>query len=249
MTKFDDDRPLDDGVRNSGTVRPTKVVAGVLSLATLFGGAHLIISEINGQRSTVAQGTVPLAPAEPSAYRAPSTPSGSAGESGPAAPASGSVSASSRLATAETNRPTTKATAEDSEGIRKEIRAAREAAAKDGHPLQRPLGAARATAAASETSRTLPDGGIMRVISAKADLSGHRQMLWAADDGKPVNGARCTQNFHFSQNGKAAVRPTMLLCWRISTERSVVVLTVARKGRPSTADSVAAIDREWTKLG
>jgi hypothetical protein len=89
----------------------------------------------------------------------------------------------------------------------------------------------------------------MRIMTAKGDLSGQREMLWAADGGKPVGDARCTQKFHFSANGEAAVRPTMLLCWRTSAARSVVVLSIAKQGRPSQAASVAMIGRQWDSLG
>jgi hypothetical protein len=87
----------------------------------------------------------------------------------------------------------------------------------------------------------------MRITSARYDLSGRGEMLWAADSGRPVGDAHCTQNFHFIQNGRATLRPTMLLCWRTSDERSVVVLSVGRK--PSTLDSAGVIDEQWAKLG
>jgi len=135
--------------------------------------------------------------------------------------------------------------------VRKQIMAAREKAAKDGIPLQRPLTAPKLqvhdASSYAEESRPLPGGGTMRIMSARYDLSGQKEMLWAADQGSRHGDVRCTQNFHFSSTGKAAVRPTMLLCWRTSAARSVVVLTVAKK--PSAADSAGVIDQRWNQLG
>ncbi|GAA0916867.1 hypothetical protein GCM10009557_89070 [Virgisporangium ochraceum] len=88
----------------------------------------------------------------------------------------------------------------------------------------------------------------MRVVTARGDLTGQREMAWAADDGHRVGNAWCTQNFQFSPDRPASVRPTMLLCWRISDQRSVYVVTVDPSGKPSENDTVAAIDREWAKL-
>ena len=96
---------------------------------------------------------------------------------------------------------------------------------------------------------SLKEGGTLRVITAQHDLTGQRELLWAADDGKPVGSAHCTQNFHFSNDGKAKVRPTMLLCWRTSAGKSVVTVAVVRTGRPSTAASVGVIDRRWAEMG
>jgi hypothetical protein len=48
---------------------------------------------------------------------------------------------------------------------------------------------------------------------------------------------------------KPAVRPNLLLCWRTSDDRSVATVLIDQSGKPSTADSVRIIDREWAKLG
>jgi hypothetical protein len=93
------------------------------------------------------------------------------------------------------------------------------------------------------------NGQTMRVVSARGDLTGQRELTWAADAGHQVGAARCTQNFQFSPDSPAAVRPTMLLCWRTSALKSVYVIDVNPKGRPSEADTTAALTWEWYRLG
>ena len=99
-----------------------------------------------------------------------------------------------------------------------------------------------------EETRPLADGGTMRVISARYDLSGRPEMLWAADDGTPAGSARCTQNFRFAQGQKPAVRKNMLLCWRNTTDRSVVVLAVSHTGAPNNAQVLNVLDTQWDRL-
>jgi hypothetical protein len=120
--------------------------------------------------------------------------------------------------------------------------------------VQRPLTAAphamNAAAAYQEQNRTMSDGsGTMRIISAKGDLSGEQEMLWVTGDGEPAGGgASCTQKFRFAQNTEPAVRPTMLLCWRISESRSVIVLAVSKE-KPSRKETVSTLTSQWEKLG
>src|SRR4029453_2428523 len=132
---------------------------------------------------------------------------------------------------------------------------ARAAASKAPSQVRRPLppanGGAVAAADAVTVTNTgsLQDGGTMRVVSAKQDLTGQRELKWAADDGEAVGQARCTQTFVFSSGSPAKERPTMLLCWRPSTERSVITVAVSSSGRPSKATSVATLNTQWAKLG
>ena len=222
--------------------RRTMAVAGAAGLAAVVGvGAALLATRDDAEPqdtgAMVATSRVPTAPtaqidAVPGAEVAPPGPSRAAVPRTPAP------------------RPATQMP----ERVRKEIEQAREKAARDGYPLQRPLTtppgmAAQNTESYTEQTRPLIDGGTMRIISARYDLSGQREMLWAADQGKPAGAARCTQNFRFAQNDKPAVRPTMLLCWRITDDRSVVVLSVAPNGRPAQTQTLNALDTQWDRLG
>ena len=44
-------------------------------------------------------------------------------------------------------------------------------------------------------------------------------------------------------------KPTLMICWRTSADRSVYTIAVVRTGRPDAEDSVAALNRQWNKLG
>jgi hypothetical protein len=89
----------------------------------------------------------------------------------------------------------------------------------------------------------------MRVVSARANLTGQRELAWAADTGHPVGDARCTQNFQFTASSAPRVRPTLLLCWRIGGTRTVYTVAVDVDHRPSETASVATIDRVWAGMG
>jgi len=214
------------------------VLLGVAGLAAVLGaGAYVITAQLLDHRNaTTTSDTGALAPMITPASETPAeTPQASM-----AASPSASVAPPSA-----TPSPSPSSSVDD------EIRKAREKAAKDGFPLQRPLtaGPHAESGPVSERSVARPDGGSLRIITAKFDLSGQRELLWAADRGKVVGDARCTQKFHFSDTMKPAVQRNLLLCWRTSAERSVATVMVDLTGKPSTAESLLIIDREWAKLG
>ena len=255
-----EDRPDAEG--DAGRPQPqatrkrhrTIAAAGAAGLAAVVGvGAVLLATRDDDSVTRDTAAPAPVVVASPAVTVEPtaeidSIPGASLGPS----PSQAAVSpAASRSASART--PASRPTAESPQRVREEIEQARKQAARDGYPLRRALtpspGAARNAAAVSEETRPLLGGGTMRVISAKSDLSGQQEMLWAADQGKPAGSARCTQNFRFAQNDKPAVRPTMLLCWRITDERSVVVLSVAPNGAPAQTQTLNALDTQWDRLG
>jgi len=221
--------------------RRKQVVLGVVGLAAVLGaGAYVITAQVMDHRSaTTTSDTAALAPM---VGAAPETPTEAPAASATASP---SVTSSPSAAPPSTTPSPSRGTSVDDE-----IRKAREKAAKDGYPLQRALTAAphAESGPVSERSEPRPDGSL-RIITAKFDLSGQRELLWAADRGEAVGDSHCTQNFHFSHNTKPAIRPNLLLCWRTSAERSVATVLVDQKGKPSIAESVQIIDREWAKLG
>lgn len=247
---------ISDDDRSGQNPRPPRrnrlAVISAATAVVLGGGAYLFTSQmgdrdggtVTGDAGALAPAATPptVPPLPPPA--APGAPS-SAGPSSIGPSSAGSRSASKRARATQTTR------AADPAEVRKQIDKARQKAAADGIPLQRPLAAAAAPAhdadSYTEQSRSLIGGGTMRIMSARYDLSGQREMLWAADRGHQVGDARCTNNFHFSATGVASVRPTMLLCWHTSDDRSVVVLTVSKN--PSMADSAGVIDKRWKELG
>jgi len=93
------------------------------------------------------------------------------------------------------------------------------------------------------------DRRTLRVVSARGDLTGSRELLWVADGGHAVGKARCSQRFRFSPDAAVSEKPTLLICWRTSATRSVYTVAVDLDGRPSEKASVATIDKVWAQLG
>ncbi|RSM54667.1 hypothetical protein DMB66_37185 [Actinoplanes sp. ATCC 53533] len=229
--------------------RRKQAFIGVAGLAVLGAGSFLVTSQVADNAKTEtkdAAALVPVAPVDetPSESAPPAAPSASAVPSASAAP-SPSASAKPPVVTPSPSRSHSKA-------VDERIKAARAAAAADGHPVQRALTPSKAAKTGPVTVKTIgsiyEDGATMRVLSAKFDLTGQREMLWAADDGEPVGDARCTQNFHFSNNRVPGERPTMLLCWRTSAKKSVVTVAVVKEGRPAKPASAAMIEKVWRTL-
>jgi len=237
MSMNDDDRPGCNGRRG---LSRRQVAAGVVGLAALLGaGAYMITARIVDRNdSSASSGAGVLAPVVTSAAAGPATP----------------LSTSPR----STKQPVRQSAAPSpvpsgSMTVDERIRAARAAAAKDGVPvLHARTPAPGVVAAASglvEERNEITKTGIIRITTAKYDLTGQRELLWVADQGKPVGDARCTQNFQFSNDTAPAVRPNLLLCWETSARRSVAVVQVDHNGKPSTAKSLKILEREWAKLG
>jgi hypothetical protein len=97
----------------------------------------------------------------------------------------------------------------------------------------------------TESGSMRQDGTTLRLVTALGDLSGQRELAWVSDAGQPVGNSRCSQNFHRSGGAPAAEIPALLVCWRVSPQRSVIAVAVSNRGRPSSANAVAAIDRRW----
>jgi hypothetical protein len=118
-------------------------------------------------------------------------------------------------------------------------------------PMPRPVRAAAAEAqnvTVTETGTIRRDGATLRVISAPADLTGQRELSWVVDAGRPVGDAWCSQNFYYGPGVPVGENPALLVCWKTSEMRSVVTVAVNAGSRPSAADSVAALDRQWLRL-
>ncbi len=92
------------------------------------------------------------------------------------------------------------------------------------------------------------DKHTMKIVSAHGDLTGQRELAWAADAGHAAGAARCTQNFRFNPQSKAGVRPSMLLCWRTSATKSVYTLAVDITQKPSERASVATLNATWNAM-
>lgn len=237
MTDAERDRPR--------IPRRTQAIAGAVGLAAVLGGgAFLVTDRMSDDTTTVPTDIAAPAVPVPSA----SMPSASAPASAATSPAASSAApkpAASAAPAPATSKAKTRA---------QMIEEAKGTAAKADN-VRRPLAPQGAIAAVADADVTvtqtgsLTEGGTLKVVSAKSDLTGQRELGIVADDGRAVGEARCTQNVRFSAEAPAVEKPTMLICWRTSAGRSVYTVSVVRTGRPSAETAVAALNKRWAKLG
>jgi len=220
--------------------RRRQALVGVAGLVVLGAGAFLVTDAMVDSPKTETRDTAALASAAPETGSAPSSastaPAASRGKSdSPSKSAAPSVAASQSVA--------------------EEIAAARAAAAKDGVKLLRPLKPQRDDVAAAAEVKVVNTGSLkgggatLRVVSARGDLTGKRELGMVADKGTRVGNAYCSQTIRVSGGVKATKEPNLLLCWRTSAQKSVFTVAVDLGGDPSERKSVAAIDKEWRTMG
>jgi hypothetical protein len=220
------------------TRRRRRVMAAA-GLAVLVGGGALVVQQVSQGRGTVTKGDIgalaPIVPPSSPAASAPSTPSPPAALSSvaPSGVAIGKSPAASVAPSATTRTPTASTTTVH---------------------VRPPVATSRATVVETDGATVTTDGlqnqdrQTLKVVSAREDLTGKRELVWVADDGVRVGTSRCTQNFRIQPGSKARVRPTLLMCWRTSAQRSVYTIAVDLDGPPSKLRSVAEINKVWSTL-
>lgn len=205
-----------------------KTVLGVAGLAVLGAGAILAVSlddRDDDQR-----------------YKAISEPSASASAPGPTASPTGTAAADNVPVRASERPPT------DQERIAS-AKANAKNSVKIQHPREQmvpPIDPSQLTVTESGSRQ---QGRTLRVVSARADLSGQNELGWVADKGRRVGPALCSQRVQFANQSQPSTKPTLLICWRTSATKSVYTVMVDMKGKPSRPASVAAIAKEWRRLG
>ncbi|MEU4241230.1 hypothetical protein [Actinoplanes sp. NPDC026619] len=212
---------------NAGRRRGRKV-AGVAGLAALLGAGAFLVTD----RVTHESGTTTAEPAPPVAMVEQS--------SGP-------------IAEQEQTRavgPAKPAVSTTPKSVQERAGTARNANKRLGTEVRHPNAAPAQVDPAAVKVREIgssTSGRLLKVSSSWQDLSGYRELAWARD-GRPYGSSTCTQTFTPSQNSPAEERPSMLLCWRTSSMKSVYTLAVDRHARPSKAAGVAEIDKAWATL-
>jgi hypothetical protein len=213
-----------------------RLAAGAIGLAAVVGGTTFALVNVSGEEARTAVAEV-AAPAPvtsesvaPSASTVPSGPVSSAG-------------------TTVVEMPSRTVTALPSTAAERKASALR--AGAGDVKVQRPLiegPQLPGEITVSERGSVREDGKMLRVVSARKDLTGYDELAWVAGAGKRVGSSRCTQEIRLSNEQKPKKRPTLLLCWRTSAERSVYTVAVNVKQKPSQRESVAAINKAWAKL-
>ena len=122
-----------------------------------------------------------------------------------------------------------------------------------GTTIRRPLAPAGGIVAAMGAvnvteSGSVRSGSTLRVVSARHDLTGQRELAWIAEKGEKVGTAHCADKIRLSADAEVREHKTLLLCWRTSATKSVYTVAVKLDGRPSKRASVAEIDRVWSTL-
>src|SRR5689334_204616 len=200
--------------------RRLRVAIGATGLAALLGtGAYLVTDRALSDSGTTAE----VAP--PPVAMVPQSSTQVDEKARPAGPEQAKASASPK-------------------SVRERADSARNANKRLGTEVRHPLSVAGAVDASAVQVRQIgsnASGRLLKISSARLDLTGYRELAWARN-GQPFGSATCTQEFTTSTNSPVRERPTMLVCWRISAAKSVYTLAVDRKARPSKAASVAEID-------
>ncbi|GAB2617329.1 hypothetical protein Aab01nite_30580 [Paractinoplanes abujensis] len=223
MTVHDENGVYRSGMRERRIQRRKQLGVAVAGLA-VFGAAGLFVV----QGIQLAQNTVALEPpvvVTPSQSPAPSSapaPSRTKARTGPAGPGKPNRSGA-RQETSPTPTPT---------------------------PTPTPSPSASGMAVAEVINRhdEPATGGTIRVTSAGFDLTGEPELALAGDDGWAVGRARCTRTVRNEPGARPRVVPSTLVCWRVSPRRSVVTVAITSQGRPSSGETVAALEREWARL-
>ncbi len=233
----------------SGTMRGSRqrkqVVVSAAGLVVILGVGAVVLQQAHDDGNQAAQdGAAPAASS--------STPSAADRIGLSPAPLGSHLPTASPTAKAEIVSPRATPRSLTTSGIITSLRAQASRAAKDGSQVRRPrtgpFRVADQDLHTTESGSLAEMGWTMKVVSARQDLTGQRELLYVADPGEVVGDARCTQKVTASPDVPPQVRPTLLLCWRLSAKKSVYTVLIDMKKRPSRQKSVAAIDEAWSNL-
>jgi hypothetical protein len=246
MTSRDDERPSDRPEEASpSTRRPGQrramAAAGVVGLAAVLGGgAYLTTTAIRGNNATTTLDAAAIGPATV-ATTVPDSPPASA-----SAPASAAASAS-------VTPPASSATPSVPPEVAKQIKEARENGKKYGvkvmHPVIPKTAAPLPSDIRESTTGSIEDGGVVRVISGHGDLTGQGELAYVAGGISKYRGNECTKTYKFATDLKPKKRQNMLMCWRITAQKSVAAIVIDYKGHPSKDKAAEVINAQWRRMG
>ncbi|MDI6101619.1 hypothetical protein QLQ12_23645 [Actinoplanes sp. NEAU-A12] len=99
------------------------------------------------------------------------------------------------------------------------------------------------------TKGSLKEGGILRLLTARSDLTGQQELAGVAGGVTKYRNVPCSQTFKFSTNPAPRKRPNLLMCWRTTPKKSVVAIVVDPGGNPSREKAVRALEKKWRAMG
>lgn len=222
-----------------------RVMAGTTAAAAVLGvSAYVITGQlVSQQQESTAENVLPAVTPETAMNESPN---------GRTARPSATPHAATMTSPAGVAATTIPSDAPIPSDVVDEIEEARRKMAEDGVPVKPPVTPETTQTAADikmTTKGSIKEGGIVRMITARGDLTGQRELAYVAGDIKEYRGASCTQTFKFSNNDRPKKRDNLLMCWRTSAEKSVIAMVVDPKGRPSRDKAVNALEKNWRRLG
>lgn len=233
-----------DGRRTTpqaGTRRRAGIAIGAAAVAALVaGGSYVVAANLADDRDATSQVAAVASPDAPAASGGPAT----AGSAGPAstAPQATEAPSSSPPSSAPPIAP----------DVQEKIEQAREKMRKDGVEVKRPV-IPQVTQTADNievtTEGSLKEGGIVRIMAAREDLTGQRELAYVAGGVQEFRGVPCSQTFQFSTNPQPAKKDNLLMCWRTTPQKSVVAIVVDPKGRPSRDKAIDELEKKWRSMG
>ena len=252
MANVDHDPLPTEGTGAAPAKRRTPVIIGIAGLAAVLGVGGLVLSQRPTERLNSAPAPLPagkvLAPG-PSAAGESAVP----GPAGTGAPGPGAAGPGALFGPVPSAAPLV--TSANATALADRLATARSANHRLGTEVRRPV-PPKLSAQSIDTGKLhiVESGSLgkdhktLRVVSAPLDLTGQRELGWVADAGHRFGDATCTQQIKMSNNAAPSVRPTLLICWRVSATRSAYTVAVDLSKHPSKADSVAALDRAWSRV-
>ncbi|GIE88755.1 hypothetical protein [Actinoplanes regularis] len=244
MTTRDDDRPSDDSPppplnRRRPGHRRTRIVAGAAGLAAVLGGAAYLTTSaiVSKDSNTTTDEAAPVRLITPA-------PSPSNESAAPARTTTSETSSSAIPTTDVTGNPLP-------EEIRERIREARRKMAEDGVPVQHPVApkAKPLRDVQTTTEGSFAEGGMIRILSARGDLTGQRELSGVAGGIEKHGNVSCSQTFKFATSPRPEKKPNLLMCWRATADKSVAAIVVDPNGHPSREKAAAAIEKKWKAMG
>ncbi len=211
--------------------RRRKVVVGTVGLAVVGAGATFLATKPSAAPD-------PASPEFAAVVRA-TGPSPSTGSVSPSPSPSPSASASSTQA----DQPALTS--------QQKTDAVKGRARKDGELHVRravPHDGVWAAAEALHRSEFKVGSDLIKITSAAQDLTGQYELSWVTPRGANHGGVECTNRIRLTQGAPLSVKPTLLVCWRISSSRSVYAVSTSSTAEPSWKAAVDRINREWKRL-